>query len=51
MGPERELRWQEDTIDPVSTPVGDIWSKIEVCWRSLVGACVGSVYLVRIKLS
>ena len=48
--PERELRWQEETIDPGSTPVGGIWSETNICWRSLVGACVSLAYLVGIDV-
>ena len=49
--PERELRWQEEIIDPVPTPVEDIWLKDDVYWGILVGACVGSGYLVGIEVS
>ena len=49
--PERELRRKEEIIDPVPTPVEDIWLKDDVCWGILVGACVGSGYLVGIKVS
>ena len=38
-------------IGPGSTHVGDIWPDTDVCWRSLVGACVGSVYLVGTNVS
>ena len=38
-------------IDPGSTHVGDIWSKADICWGSLVGAGVGSGYLVGIDVS
>ena len=49
--PERELRRREEIIDPGPTPVEDIWLEADVCWGSLVGACVGSGYLVRIDVS
>ena len=49
--PERDMRRQEETIDSESTPVGDIFTNTNVCWRSLVGACVGLVYLVGIDVS
>ena len=45
------MRRQEETIDPGSTPVGDIWPETDVCWRSLVRARVGSGYLVGIDVS
>ena len=51
VAPERELRRQEETIDPGSRPVGDIWPETNICWRSLVGARGGSGYLVRINIS
>ena len=38
-------------IDPGATPVGYIWLDANVCWGSLVGACVGSGYLVGIGVS
>ena len=49
--PEQELQRQEQTIDPGPTPVGEIWLKAGVCWGSLVGAGVGSGYLVGIDVS
>ena len=48
---ERELRWREEIIDPGQMPVDGIWPKADVCWGSLVGAGVGSVYLVGVKVS
>ena len=49
--PERYLQLWEETIDPVSMPVGDIWLKTNVCSRSLVGARVGLGYLVGVDAS
>ena len=49
--PEQELQRQEEIIDPGSTPVDDIYPKADVCWGSLVGAVVGSGYLVGIYVS
>ena len=37
--------------DPGPAPVDYIWPKANVCWGSLVGAGVGSGYLVRIDVS
>ena len=51
MAPERELRRWEEIIDPVPTPVEYIWIKADVCWLSLVVACVGLGYLVEIDVS
>ena len=48
---ERELRRQEQIIDPGSTPVGDIWSEADNFRGSLVRAGVGSGYLVGIGVS
>ena len=47
---EQELRHQEGTIEPGSTPVGDIWPEADVYRGILVGACVGSRYLVCIDV-
>ena len=44
---ERELLWQEETIDLRLMSVGDIWPKTEICWKILVGDRVGLVYLGR----
>ena len=51
MAPERELRRREEIIDPGPGPVDNIWSVADVCWESLVGAGVGSGYLVGIDVS
>ena len=42
---EWELQRQEETIDLIPTYIGYIWPDTDVCWRSLVGARVGSGYL------
>ena len=49
--PDQEFQLQEEIIDLGSTPVGDILPKTDVRWRSLVGACVGSRYLIIIGVS
>ena len=49
--PERELRRQDEIIDTGRTPVDDIWLNADICWRSLVGAGVGSEYLVGIDVT
>ena len=49
--PERDLQWQEEIIVLGKTPVDDIWPEAKVCWVILVGAGVGSEYLVRIDVS
>ena len=51
MALEWELQRQEETIEPGSTPVGDIWPAPDVYWKSLVRARVGSGYLVGIDVS
>ena len=48
--PEQDVSQREETIDPVSTPVDDVWPEADVCWGSLVGAGFGSGYLVGINV-
>ena len=49
--PYRELRRQEETIDPGSIAVGYILPKADICWGSLVGAGVDSGYLIGMDVS
>ena len=51
MAPDWDMRRREESIDPGPGPVGDIWPKDDVCWGSLVGDGVGSVYLVGIGVT
>ena len=44
--PERELWQHEEIINPVPGPVDYIWSEVNVCRGSLIGASISSVYLV-----
>ena len=49
--PEQEMQRQEERIYLRLAPVDDIFPEVDVCWGILVGAGVGSGYLVRIDIS
>ena len=49
--PEQELWRREEIIYPCRTLVNNISHEADVCWRRLVGAGIGSGYLVGIDIS